>query len=340
MNASALPPDVVRSPGETPVRILVVIVNYRTPTLVVDCVRSLDRLQRSSSRFWLDVIVVDNCSGDGSVSILSALARSSDLCIPVELIQSAVNGGFAYGNNVALRSLLDAPGSRAGTELVWLLNPDTHVPESGLEAIVDLFKLHPEAAIAGNRILDENGDIFPSAFRRPTLWSEIENALGMGPVSKMLERHVVAMRPLVDPAQVDWVSGASMFLRAGAIKRLGLLDDEYFMYFEETDYCLAAARQGFQVWHCPSFQITHLLGRSSGVTGPQQSQRRRPRYWFESRMRFFRKNYSGIYLHAANLAWLLAYPLGRLWLLLRRRRSGDPPRLWLDFIAHNYLTRA
>lgn len=340
MSASALPSVAVRNAGAAPARILVVVVNYRTPGLTVECIRSLDRLQRSSSSYWLDVIVVDNCSGDDSVEILSALARSADLCIPVELIQSAVNGGFAYGNNVALRSLLDAPGSRAGTELVWLLNPDTHVTDTGLEAIVDFFRSHPDAAIVGNRILDESGDIFPSAFRRPTVWSELENALGMGPVSRMLDRHVVAMRPMADAARVDWVSGASMFLRADAIKSLGLLDDEYFMYFEETDYCLAAARRGFQVWHCPSFQITHLLGRASGVTGPQQSMRRRPRYWFESRMRFFRKNYSGFYLHCANLAWLLAYPLGRLWLVLRRRRCGDPPRLWLDFISHNYLTRA
>lgn len=157
----------------------------------------------------------------------------------------------------------------------------------------------------------------------------------MGVVTALLRKHVVAPEPPASATRVDWVSGASMFVRAQVLARIGLLDDGYFMYYEETDYCLAAQRAGFEVWHCPVFDVVHLEGAASGVR--PRSRRRRPRYWFASRARFFRKNCSGVHLHVANAAWILCYPIGRAWQFLRGRECADPPLLWWDFITNNYL---
>jgi len=314
------------------VRIAVVIVNYRTAGLVQECLRSLWRLRAGDAT--LTVTVVDNCSGDGSLQQLRTFLRSESGPWPVRLVGSAINGGFAHGNNVALRNCI-GPGRTSAPDLVWLLNPDTCVRATDLQPVLDFLAQHPRAGIVGNRIVDRDGRVQTSAFRRHTWLSELDSALSMGFVTALLRQHVVAPPPPAQPTRVDWVSGASMFIRAEVLARVGLLDDGYFMYFEETDYCLAAQAAGFEAWYCPVVDVAHLEGAASGVHA--RSRKRRPRYWFASRARFFRKNFSAAYLHLANAAWILGYPIGRAWQLLRRRECTDPPLLWWDFITHNYL---
>jgi N-acetylglucosaminyl-diphospho-decaprenol L-rhamnosyltransferase len=317
-------------------KVQVVIVNYRTPELVQDCVRSLWRLRPASVH--LEIVIVDNCSADGSVEQLRAFVRDEHGPWPVRLLASALNAGFAAGNNVALAKLL-APQERSGVDpqFVWLLNPDTVVSGGNLDDLVRFFAHEPRAGIVGNRILDRDGQVQTSAFRRHTWQSELESALNMGPIRTLMQRYVVAPSPSREPSEVDWVSGASMFIRFELIRRVGLLDDNYFMYFEETDYCLAGKAAGYQIWYWPSFDVRHFEGSASGIHAG--SVKRRPGYWFASRARFFRKNYSSAYWHLANLVWMLAYPFGRTWRRLRGKPCMDPPRLWWDFLVHNYLSR-
>ncbi|MBC7785039.1 MAG: glycosyltransferase family 2 protein, partial [Burkholderiales bacterium] len=164
-----------------------------------------------------------------------------------------------------------------------------------------------------------------------------EDALQFGPATRALNSYVVAP-PIPDVAtRMDWVSGASMMVRREVFEKVGLLDAGYFMYYEETDFCLRAARAGFECWYVPASRIIHLVGQSSGVTGAKRSTKRRPKYWFESRARYFRNNRGALSMHAANLTWLTAYPIGRAWLRLRGRRRDDPPMLWWDFLKYNYL---
>lgn len=318
------------------VRIAVVIVNYRTAPLVEDCLRSLWRLDAPGAA--LDIVVVDNCSGDGSHERLRSFVHQEPRRWPVRLVASRVNGGFAHGNNVALRSYAGGALRRA-CEFIWLLNPDTQVCGGDLDRLLSFMREHPRAGIAGTRIVDAQGAVQCSAFRRHSWLSEMEGALCMGPVTALLRNHVVALPPPRQSARVDWVSGASMFIRREVLSRVGLLDESYFMYFEETDYCLSAQAAGFEVWYCPELDVLHLEGSASGVH--PGTAKRRPRYWFESRARFFRKNHSPTHLHVANAAWILCYPLGRIWQRLRRKTCADPPRLWWDFVSYNYLhTRA
>ena len=131
-----------------------------------------------------------------------------------------------------------------------------------------------------------------------------------------------------------------MMVRASVFARIGLLDEGYFMYFEETDFCLRAARSGIECWYLPEGRIVHLVGQSSGVTGAARSKKRRPGYWFASRRRYFRRNLGSAAFHAANLLWLLAYPLGSLLLAVRGKKRDEPPLLWWDFLRFNYFSPA
>ncbi|HEX8323127.1 MAG TPA: hypothetical protein VF595_04360, partial [Tepidisphaeraceae bacterium] len=102
---------------------------------------------------------------------------------------------------------------------------------------------------------------------------------------------------------------------------------------------LRAGRAGFECWYVPTSRIIHLVGQSSGVTGTQRTQKRRPKYWFDSRRRYFANNFGAGTLHAANFCWLAGYPIGRLWQLARSKPREDPPRLWWDFLRYNYFAR-
>ena len=315
-------------------KLLVVIVNYRTPGLALACLRSLEKVVHAG----LDVsaVVIDNCSGDDSAEILQQGLAQMDLPVPATFMQSARNGGFAYGNNEVLRQCF-LPLTVAAADVVWLLNPDTYLKEGNIQPLLEFMQANPQVGIVGSKVEDEDGTVRRSAFRKPSIFSEVDSALAFGPVSRLLKRFQVAPEPSPVPVSVDWVSGASLFIRAEVVRRTGLMDENYFMYFEETDYCLAAQAQGYQVWYWPDFSVVHLVGQASGVTGAARMLKRRPKYWFDSRAYFFHKNFGGLYLHMANLAWLLCYPLGRLWQWLRRKPCEDPPRLWWDFLRYYYL---
>lgn len=327
-------------------KLVVVIVNYRTPELVLACLRSLRNIVNAA--LDLSVVVIDNCSGDGSGHVIEQGLAETNWQFPVRFIQSERNGGFAYGNNQVLRQYL-APlaaeeaidnASSATQDVFWLLNPDTYLKEQGIQPLLDFMSKNPKVGIIGSRVEDEDGTVRRSAFRKPSILSEVDSSLAMGPVSTLLKRFQVAPAPSKTALQVDWVSGASLFIRADVLLSVGLMDEHYFMYFEETDYCLAAKSLGFEVWFWPDFGVVHLVGQASGVTGTLRTLKRRPKYWFDSRAYFFRKNFGEAYFHGANLAWLICYPVGRLWQWLRRKPCEDPPRLWWDFLRYNYFPGA
>lgn len=325
-------------------KLLVVIVNYRTPELALACVRSLEKIV--SERLAVRVAVIDNCSGDDSVNIIQQGLAQIDLRLPVTFMQSARNGGFAYGNNEVLRECFasfaghpsaDTPADPS-VDAVWLLNPDTYLTGGGIEPLLEFMQANPRVGIVGCRVDNEDGTVRRSAFRKPSLLSEVDSALAVGPVSRLLTRFQMAPEPSQVPVAVDWVSGASLFIRGDVLRHVGLMDEAYFMYFEETDYCLAAKAKGYEVWYWPGFSVVHLVGQASGVTGNARMLKRRPKYWFDSRSYFFRKNFGGFYFHCVNLAWLLCYPIGRLWQWLRRKPCADPPGLWWDFLRYNYFS--
>lgn len=310
--------------------ILVVIVNYRTPKLTVDCLRSLEaEVQRLEN---VQVVVSDNDSGDDSVAVISAAIKQEGWESWAKMMPLDKNGGFAYGNNEVIKKYLyqDNP-----PKYVWLLNPDTVVRPRALEILVDFLDQNPEVGIAGSRLEDPDGTPQRSAFRFPSVFSELDDGLRLGLVSKLVAPWVVAP-PVVDyRCPTDWLAGASMLVRREVFDAIGLMDDAYFMYYEEVDFCLAASRAGWPCWYVPESRVVHLVGQSSGVTNVKQPPKRRPQYWFNSRRRYFIKNYGGLYAGMADTAWMAGYGAWSLRRLVQNKPQAHPPQFFTDFLMNS-----
>lgn len=315
-----------------PVSVVVVIVNYRTPALALNAAAALE--EEIAVRRDAHVIIVDNGSGDESAERIATGIRERGYDGWCTAVAEARNGGFAAGNNAAIAWYRRETGLLP--EYAWLLNPDTIAQPGALGALVDFLRDHPRAGIAGSRCLEPNGTVWPSAFCFHSLRSEFSAAINFGPVTRLLGNPVIAPPQPDKPKRTDWVSGTSMMVSREVLKRVGPMDDGYFLYFEETDYCARAAEAGFESWIVPASRVTHIGGQSTGVTGEQRAENRRPRYWFASRARFLIHQYGIATTHLANILWLLGYPVGRSIGAVRGKRSDDPPHFWWDFMTAYY----
>jgi GT2 family glycosyltransferase len=307
----------------------IVIVNYRTADLVVDCLRSL--VTEIETVAGCRIVVVDGGSGDGSAERLANAVQVEGWSGCVELLLLTENRGFAVGNNAAIRPLLEGPNS---PDYVLLLNPDTVVRPGAIRALVEFMDAHPRVGIAGSRLEDPDGTPQRSAFRFPTVASEFDSGMRLGLVSRLLQKYVVAPPVRNDAHPTDWVAGASMMIRWPVIAAVGLLDESYFLYFEETDYCLQARRAGWQCWYVPSSRVVHLVGQSSGVTNPKNRPKRMPRYWFDSRRRYYHKNHGFVYMVLASAAWLFGYAIWRVRSWLQRKPNHLPAYFVRDFVQY------
>ncbi|MGF1512521.1 MAG: glycosyltransferase family 2 protein [Elainellaceae cyanobacterium] len=310
--------------------ILVVIVNYRTPKLTVDALHSLvNEVQRLPE---VQVVVSDNASGDDSVEVISAAIDREGWHSWVKLMPLDKNGGFAYGNNAVIQEWL---AKENPPQYVWLLNPDTVVRPQALKILVDFMNAHPDVGIAGSRLEDLDETPQRSAFRFHTVFSELDLGLRLGVATKLLSKWVVAP-PVVDySCQVGWVAGASMLVRREVFDDIGLMDDSYFMYYEEMDFCLAASRAAWPCWYVPGSRVVHLVGQSSGVTNVKQPPKRRPQYWFDSRRRYFKKNYGKLYAELADYAWMFGYGLWSVRNVIQKKPQVDPPQFFFDFLKNS-----
>ena len=311
--------------------VLVVIVNYRSAELTVDCLRSLTPERAAVP--GLRVVVTDNASPDDSVAKLRAATADLEW-VTVQPLER--NGGFAYGNNGAIRPALAATPR---PDYVLLLNPDTVVRPGGVAELVRFMESHPAAGLAGSRLEDPDGTPQVSAFRFHTAANEFERGVRLGVVSRMLRKHVVAPPVPSHSTECDWVAGASLIVRPAVFDAAGLMDEQYFMYFEEVDFCLAARRAGWPCWYVPASRVVHLVGAVSQMSDSRKHRKRRPAYWFESRRRYFVKNHGRLSAAAADAAFLAGYSLFRLRRAVQRKADTDPPRMWADSVAHSVFLR-
>jgi GT2 family glycosyltransferase len=312
--------------------ILVVIVNTKTPDLVNGALRALDgEMQEIPS---LRVSVVDNASGDDSEEKIAAELKRLNWGDRGQLIQSGHNGGFAYGNNAAIRPALQSPNP---PDYVLLLNPDTIAQPKAIRTLIDFMEARPEVGLTGSKMLYPDGKRQLSSFRFHSVYSEIENSVRLGLVSKLLKRHQVVI-PLPDePVQVDWVGGAAMMVRRAVFEKIGLLDEGYFVYYEETDFCLRAKRAGWSSWYVPQSVIIHLEGQTTGVSDLKRAPKRRPRYWFESRRHYFVHNHGWLTAIAADVAWTIGFASFRVRQFIQRKPQTDPPHFLRDFIKYTFF---
>ena len=311
-------------------KLLVVIVNYRTASLAIDCLRSLapEIVQISGG---VRVVVTDNLSGDDSVPRLEKAIADNHWADWASVLPLPSNGGFAYGNNMGIRPALESADK---PDFVLLLNPDTVLRAGAVAELLKFMESRPDVGIAGSRLEDPDGTPQISAFRFHSIFSEFEHGIRLGPVSKALAKHRVAPPAPNETCRTDWVCGASMMIRREVFDRIGLLDEHYFMYYEETDFCLKAKRAGFPCWYVPSSRVVHLVGSASQLSDARKHRKRRPAYWFESRRRYFVENHGRIYALLADASYASAYAFWRLRRFVQRKPDTDPPKFLRDFVRH------
>jgi hypothetical protein len=316
-------------------KLLIAIVNYRSAGLVRDLLDSLAEEVRSLPGVW--VRIGDNGSGDGSVQQLAEHIAKCGYSDFAELLDLERNGGFAFGNNRLIEAPLNAPEAQR-PQYVLMLNPDTLVRPGAIRALLEFMNSRPDAGLAGSRLIDPDGSIQQSAFRFQGFFSEIDDGLRLGIVSKLLARwKVAAPQPLDQPSQCQWVAGASLIVRREVFERIGLMDEAYFLYFEEEDFCKRAADAGFTCWYVPSSIVVHLVGQTSGVTNKQDQNRRKPKFWFETRQRYFVRHYGVLKSFAIDLAHLTSFLLWRLRRRLQGKPDPDPAHYASDLLTKNLL---
>ena len=312
--------------------ILVVVVNYRTPDLTINCLRSL--IPELTNLPRMQVTVVDNDSGDDSVTKIAKAIATEGWNDWVKLIASPHNGGFSYGNNLAIRPVLE---SSDPADYFLLLNPDTEIRSGAIKALVDFMTQHPQAGIAGSRYELADGTPWQITLRFPTILSELDAGLRLGIVTKLLRKWVVAQPAGDEACSVDWLPGASMLIRREVLETVGLMDEEYFLYYEETDYCLQTKRAGWSCLYVPDSLVMHIGGQSTGVDLVDEMPERLPKYCFDSRRRYFTKNHGVVYAAIADLVWIAGFSLWKVRQFVQRKPNSDTPYYLRDFIRNSVL---
>lgn len=299
--------------------VLTVILNYKTATMTL---RSVQAALREMQGIDGEIVVVDNDSQDGSFESLSAQVPPD-----VRVIRSGHNGGFGAGNNVGIRAGL-ADGRKP--DYVYVLNSDAFPDLGAIRTLLETLEKTPDAGFAGSYIHGPGGDPHLTTFRFPSIASEFEGAARFGPISRLLAHRAVPVPIPSATTEVDWLAGASLLMRRSVLDQIGLFDERFFLYFEETDLCLRARRAGFKTIFVRQSEVTHIGSVSTGM----KQWTRVPGYWFDSRARYFRKNHGPAYAALATSAHLAGGLLHRLRCVLTGKKPADPPHFLRMLVRH------
>jgi N-acetylglucosaminyl-diphospho-decaprenol L-rhamnosyltransferase len=270
----------------------VVVVSYNTCALLRACLQSV----YASTLRPREVFVVDNGSTDGSPAMVAA-EFPHVLLTPLDR-----NLGFSAANNVALR--------RCRSAQVLLLNPDATLAPEALARLHDALEAWPDAAAVGPRILNPDGTPQSCGYVFPTLLAEIRQSKRVDRLLALLAgpARATSGEAPAETAEVDWCDGACMLLRREALETVGLLDEQYFLYTEELDWCFAARRAGWRVAVVPDAVVWHHRGQSSTNTGTGALS---TALLVETRLRYYRKNHS--FSTALAAAFVLAAGFAKQW---------------------------
>ena len=247
-------------------RTTIVIVSWNTRDLLDACLRSVYADDPAAK-----VVVVDNASADGTVAALAPKYPQA------RWVASAENLGFARGNNLALRDV--------ETDYAWLLNPDTEVRPGALAKLTAWLDAHGDVAVAGPALFNPDGSPQACSFPFPTPIASAAEWLFLPRPLALLRDRVFGLAPRREPGATDWVLGAAMLVRTRAMRQIGLLDEGYFIYSEELDWCHRFRAAGWGVHLVPAAEVVHHGGASTG-----QVRERMLLELFASRARYFARN--------------------------------------------------
>lgn len=297
-------------------KLSIIIVNYNTREVLRDCLRSIPRDEAP-----LEVIVADNASRDGSPEMVA-----NDFPW-VRLIARADNGGFSKANNDGIRI--------AQGEFVLLLNSDTVVRPGALSYMLEFLEATPQAGAVTCRLLNADGTVqacvsarpspallayrlsgLARVFRNDRLRSFMARYLGWV-LGKTLRGYLEPYKTDETPLEVGNISGACLMLRRAAVEQIGLLDESFFMYFEDMDYCIRLADAGWRMFYLPQKEIVHLVGVSSGGRMRDYSV-----HSYRSLFHLYRKHYSAPAFWAVRMLVLFSSAFRWLANAFRRLFSG------------------
>ena len=245
-------------------KLSVIIVSYKVRYYLEQCIISVERATKDIDR---EILVVDNHSDDGTVEYLRE--RFADR---ITLIESNHNLGFSRANNIAIR--------QSESEYVLLLNPDTFVAENTIKDVLAFMDAHPKAGGAGVMMHNADGTVAKESRRGlPTPWVSLQKMLGMS------KRYYMSHLPWDKPGQIEVVSGAFFMLRRKTLVKVGLLDEDFFMYGEDIDLSYRILKGGYENWYVPA-KIVHYKGEST-----VKSSFRYVHVFYQAMLIFFRKHY-------------------------------------------------
>ncbi len=273
--------------------ISIVIVSYNTRDITRKCLACVEKYAADS---LYEVIVVDNASKDGSADMIEKEFPM------VRLVRLSENRGFAGGN---------IPGMEmAKGRYVLLLNSDAFLDDGTLNDVISYMDEHPKIGVLGCKLTDPDGSLQPSARMLPGPLNKILQISGLAfrySRSKFFGRVDFSWWDHSTPREVGWVVGAFFLIRRETMDDIGPLDDRYFLYFEEIDFCLTARRAGWKVVFYPHASIIHLGGESAVKTGKKMTSRNRQLVSIRltSEFRYYRKLYGVSYVFiSANIEFL------------------------------------
>lgn len=314
-----------RTPRAEPTSLLVVIVCYRAVHLTIGCLRSLEQEIRSIP--GARVAVCENGTGGDAAGQLARAIRDHGWHDWVWLKVIEPNCGFTGGNNAVLRDAMHWP---CPPERFLLLNADTVVRPGALRAMLETLQARPDVGIVGPRLEDADGTPQISCFRAPSLVSEFLEAARTGPLTRLLAGYEVPLEPPDTALEPDWLSFACALIRREVVEQVGYLDEGYYLYYDDPDYCRRARQLGWGVLYCPQARVVHLVGQSNPVVSLTLARRRRPRYYYASRSRYFAKRYGTMGLWLTNLLWTAGRSLSLLRELVGRKQPHTCAQEWRD----------
>ncbi|MEM6388368.1 MAG: glycosyltransferase family 2 protein [Pseudomonadota bacterium] len=295
-----------------PFDLVVSIINYRTAEMTLDCVTSVLADFEASDMTNAHVVVVDNKSDDGSVDVIQAWLAERPRA-PVSFVASETNTGFSGGHNQGMAT--------ARGRYTLVLNSDALLRPGFSRTILEVADANPQAGLIAPQLEWEDGTVQTSCFRFHTPWSELIRGASTGPITKLLKRWDVPLEPPANPDQIEWVSFACILLRGDMVDQIGPMDEGYFLYFEDTEYSWRARQAGWGICHVPTARAVHFRGGSGPVKAKIAQKARLPRYFYESRTRYFRQTAGPLGPLLANLAWHLGHSVAVLRGLFGRARK-------------------
>ena len=254
-------------------KLSIVIVTNNSAPFLPQCLQSVLDQQTS---FPVETVVVDNASTDGTVEAIERRFPRT------QLIENSENRGFNAANNQGIR--------RSTGDVVLLLNPDTRLEQNALEELMKYLQQHTDVAGIGPKILNGDGSLQRTGLSFPSLWNTLSESLFLDeifPHSRIFGRHRRLYENPDAELDVDYVQGSCLMVRKEPLEKAGLLDEEYFLYFDETDLCYKLKQQGWRIVYVPRAVVTHYGAGGETFYGEVRLAR-----FYQSYIHFLKKHYT------------------------------------------------